>query len=213
VYKILLLILPCFILHGQNFPKGAYMSFNEVRQKSPSSQCELIIKESGVDVNNKAGINDYQLAAPSRCISKSAIRKEMWAYSDGNSLYFNCRHLRKDAAYTKVLTFGRFLAFYENENSGEKAAITAIGSVLGPPGAMVGYAIGYAFENQEPGRYLNVIDMDSAKLFYLDSAFLSVKLKDYPALYENFKSDLYAGNEEQQLMYVESMNKANRPKE
>jgi len=91
------------------FPKGAYMTIEDLVYKIPSSNIELEVhKRSVSDVKWNSG-NDYKLK--NKETSRKTIRKKILAYSDGKSLYINCLRYKIQDGYSYVMLSGRYLVF------------------------------------------------------------------------------------------------------
>ena len=76
------------------YPKGVYLSFEEIKTKSPGLEVELDVERRTRGEIKMNGGNDYKLFKSDKSIPKKTIKKEYYAYSDGDSLYINCIHYR-----------------------------------------------------------------------------------------------------------------------
>tara|TARA_R110002051_G_scaffold130577_2_gene204441 strand:- start:50323 stop:50967 length:645 start_codon:yes stop_codon:yes gene_type:complete len=99
------------LLNAQDFtyPKGIYMSFEEILKKEPSNSASLeIIKRSNTDIKMSGG-NDYKLRSNDKLISNKDIRKDFWGYSKGDTLFINCFQYEIQQGYTPLLSDGKYL--------------------------------------------------------------------------------------------------------
>lgn len=93
------------------YPKGVYMSFEELQAKTPSQPLELTVTKRTKGNIKMNGGNDYLLTTSSKDIKTSFIKKEIFAYSTGDSLYLNGRPLKVQTWYSKVVREGKYLIF------------------------------------------------------------------------------------------------------
>jgi hypothetical protein len=101
----------CSIAQMNIYPKGAYMSFDEIINKTPSQQFDLnVIKRTKGDIKMVGG-NDYKLVSIDKSVKKKILKKEIWAYSLGDTLYLNCFHYKVQPWYTCVISDGNYLVF------------------------------------------------------------------------------------------------------
>lgn len=72
-----------------NYPQGIYMSLEEIENKTPSMDATLNWeKRTQVDIKMWGG-NDYELTCDDKSIKKKTIKKEIFAYSDGEYMFIN----------------------------------------------------------------------------------------------------------------------------
>lgn len=211
--KVSLLILPV-LLSLQNgtdkhYPRGCYMSFAEIKNKMPGIGCNLKIEKRGEDAKLWLGGNDFKMVPADKCISKAKIQNQVWAYSNDTVLFVNCRLLNIQSrdepatnSYSQVLTYGRYLAFYSYYLSQEV-------KIAGALGGAVGTAIAAGNSKEPLKKELHVIDMQTAKLFWVDSAFIAKTLEGLPELYGKFtQKEMFANDAEVQLNYLKLVNNA-----
>lgn len=113
------------------------MSFDEVRNRQPSLTDSVIVKKrSSFDISMNGG-NDYKIESPDKNVTKT-LKREAWAYSDGDTLYINCRQYKAQIWYAKVLSYGDYLLFdaglselTKNEGSKTVAMGVAGGATFG----------------------------------------------------------------------------------
>jgi hypothetical protein len=105
-----LLLAPIFVYCQSNhFPKGAYMSFDEILERAPSRQLDLkLLRRTQGDIKMNGG-NDFKLESEDNSISKKTIKKEIWAYSFGDTLYVNCKKYMMQTWYAPLISDGEYL--------------------------------------------------------------------------------------------------------
>lgn len=72
-----------------HFPKGAYMSFEEIINKSPSKQLDLEIEKRSIGDIRMSGGNDFKITSKDKNIPTKTLKRELWAYSFGDTLFLN----------------------------------------------------------------------------------------------------------------------------
>ncbi len=207
--KMLFLFVFLTMLHPQSntgnpFPAGCYMSFAEIQTKAPSVQCSLKIDKRETDAKVWLGGNDFRLTCADKCISNAKIRSTVWAYSNGSDLYINCMKLKKDSqpSFAQIITYGRYLAFYRNRLSDKVQDAMILGGV-------VGGAIATGASEKPVEQDLFVIDTKTAKLFWVDSNYMTKILKEKPELYNEFIHNGAKANDDAiQLQYIRLLNQA-----
>ena len=86
------------------YPKGVYLSFEEIRSKYPSLMEELeISRRTNAEIKMNGG-KDYELFKSDKSISKKIIKQEYYIYSNGDSLYINCIHYKIQSWYAPILS-------------------------------------------------------------------------------------------------------------
>lgn len=160
---------------SQIFPRGLYMSWQEVREHKPSMDCEVeVVRRSKFDITMMGG-NDYTLL--NKSISSKILKKKACAYSDGDTLYLNCRNLKAQPLYAKVYGYGKYLLFdagysKSTETFDVKLKEMFVGYMFGILGGAI---LGGVQANQ---RFSYAFDMDACKLYYVDVDFLAHALAD-----------------------------------
>ena len=102
-----------FLSHGQEekYPKGVYMSFEEVINKSPSKFYNLLIEKRSKSEIRMQGGNDYRLFTNNNLVKIKVIKKDIWAYSDGENLYLNGWNIKIQHSYVKVESDKNYFVF------------------------------------------------------------------------------------------------------
>ncbi|WP_276165784.1 DUF6563 family protein [Zobellia alginiliquefaciens] len=109
-----IVFLTCFFtnLNAQTpYPQGVYMSIEEIQNKTPSKEIELIVEKRSKSDIKMSGGNDYRLISEDKSVSKKDIRKHILAYSNNDTLFINCTKYKLQNRYAPVRNNGRFLLF------------------------------------------------------------------------------------------------------
>jgi hypothetical protein len=94
---------------NNHFPKGAYMSFEEIVNKTPSKQFDLQIEKRTIGDIRMSGGNDFKLTSTDEAISTKTLKKEIWAYSFGDTLYLNGWNFSFQSWYAPLISDGEYL--------------------------------------------------------------------------------------------------------
>ena len=162
---IVLLSLTQNVTAQQQYPRGIYISFEEIQNRQPSLPDSANVKKrSGFDISMNGG-NDYKIISLDNAINK-ILKRKAWAYSDGDTLYINCRQYKAQKWYAKVLSYGDYLLFdagmskLTKKENGAAAAGVMFGAI---GGAMAGAAMAqmrfpYAIEVKTNTLHLITLD-------------------------------------------------------
>lgn len=162
----IIMLLTQNVVAQQQYPRGIYMTFEEIQNRQPSlPDSAKVKKRSGFDISMNGG-NDYRIKSSDKAIKK-ILKRKAWAYSNGDTLYINCRQYKVQTWYAKVLSYGDYLLFdagmsklTKNENGGAVAAGVMFGAI---GGAMAGAAMAqmrfpYAIEVKTNTLHLITLD-------------------------------------------------------
>jgi hypothetical protein len=94
-----------------DYPKGVYMTYNELMAKKPSKKCEFVIFKRKIYDIKLTGGADFEMQSDKKCIKSKKIKNDVFAYSNGYSLYINGKLITGKPGYSVVKEFGRFLLF------------------------------------------------------------------------------------------------------
>jgi hypothetical protein len=98
--------------YSQNkYPKGIYMTFDEILQNKPSTNYNVALEKRTEGEIKMNGGNDYQLNALDNSTNRGQLKKEVEGYSDGENLYLNCKKLRLYSWYSKVVSDKKYFVF------------------------------------------------------------------------------------------------------
>ena len=105
--KILLIFFIClfnYVLKAQMepYPKGIYMSFQELMDKNPSGIYIVELEKRSTGKIKMSGGNDYQLNPVNKNVKKKFLKREVYAYSDGTDLFLNGFKHELNFWYSKV---------------------------------------------------------------------------------------------------------------
>ena len=163
---VALLVLTQNLAAQQQYPRGIYMSFEEIQNKQPSLSDSAVVKKRNEFDISMVGGNDYRIKSSDKAI-KEILKCKAWAYSDGDTLYINCRQYKAQSWYAKVLSYGDYLLFdagmsklTKNENGGAVAAGVMFGALGGALGgaAMAQMRFPYALEVRTNTLHLITLD-------------------------------------------------------
>ena len=183
---LLMTLLISFYVSSQGlYPEGCYMNYEELKSKTPSKNYELTIeKRTNSDIKMNGG-NDYKLISPDKSIKRKVLKKEILAYSDGDSLFINCLPYKLQTWYAKIISDGQYFVFIagipmdKTMQSKEMQAGMAFGAV---GGAFAGASLAMK-------RYLYVLEKESNEVKMIDSEIMIELLSEYPDLLEKYNSD------------------------
>ena len=111
------IIIALFVVLSANafgqikYQKGIYLSFEEIIQNKPSANYNVELEKRTEGEIKMNGGNDYQLNALDKSTNRSDLKKVVEAYSDGENLYLNCKKLKLQNWYAKVLSDKKYLVF------------------------------------------------------------------------------------------------------
>ncbi len=169
-----------------DYPKGTYMSFEEIIKKSPSSSLNLtLIKRTKGDIKMNGG-NDYKLTSTDSSTPKKKIKKEIFAFSKGDTLYLNCYHYRVQKWYAAVVSDRKYLVFKGgiSQNQDEYQNQMQMGSAFG--------AIGGAISGAKLAtmRFAYIIDKKFNTIRTVDSEVLSKLLSKDEKLASQYDNEV-----------------------
>ena len=185
------------------YPKGCYMSFKEIITKNPSKQYDLEIKKrTNSDIKMNGG-NDYKLISHNHSTKKKTLKKEILAYSTGDTLFINCLPYKLQTWYSKIISDGKYFVFIagipmdrvmQRKEMKNGMAFGAIG------GAFAGASLAMK-------RYLYVLDEETNKVTIIDQEVMNHLLEEYPDLREKFDSDSLKNKNSTEMDYLKLLNK------
>lgn len=186
----------------QNYPKGAYMDFDEIVNKTPSEEYDLeVIKRTKGDIKMVGG-NDYKIFSSDKSIKNKILKKEVWAYSDGDTLYLNCFQYKVQPWYAKVISDGDYLVFRGglSQHMDEQKKQMEIGFYFGAiGGAMAGAKMAML-------RFLYVVEKKTNEIFTVTPGFMEELLGTDAELLTQFNEESNKESEEILLKYLILLN-------
>lgn len=184
------------------YPKGWYMSFEEIKTKSPSKNYELEIeKRTNSDIKMNGG-NDYKLISPDKTVKRKVLKKEIFAFSTGDSLYINCLPYKLQSWYSNIISDGEYFVFTagipmdETMQSKEMQAGMAFGAV---GGAFAGASLAMR-------RFLYILNLETNNVEMVDVEVMNKALKDYPELLDQYNSESKKSEVLTQIDYLKLLN-------
>ena len=186
----------------QSYPKGGYMSFDEILKKKPSQPFELeVTKRTQGDIVMYGG-NDYKVVSPDKSVSKKIIKKEIWAYSDGDSLYINCFQYQTQFWYANLISDGKYLVFKGglSMNAAEQKKQMQMGYYFG--------AVGGAIQGAKLAklRFIYIIDKKENKVITVTPEILEELLGDDPELLTQYRNEEDKQAEDILVKYLRQLN-------
>jgi hypothetical protein len=178
------------------------MSFDEIVNKKPSEQFDLeVIKRTAGDIKMVGG-NDYKIESKDKSVKKSVLKKDIWAYSDGDTLYLNCFQYKVQPWYARVISDGDYLVIRAglSQQSDEQKAQMQMGYYFGAiGGAIAGAKLAML-------RFLYVIDKNTNEIFTVTPESLETMLADDKDLSFQFRNETEKESEEILMKYVKLLN-------
>jgi len=187
------------------YPKGAYMSFEEIINKTPSRQIDLqIIKRTKGDIKMNGG-NDYKLDTEDESIPRKFLKKEVCAYSKGDTLYLNCLPYKVQTWYTPVISDGNFLIIRAglSAKSKEYGQTIAAGVMFGAVGGAIAGA------NAAMLRKLYAIDKKDNKIIPITESSLKELLAAKPEVLQLYEAAINKKDENVQMKFLKLLNEWN----
>lgn len=208
IYLVIGITIFTSSLFGQtfNYPKGAYLSIDEILKKSPSKSVDLEIERRTKGDIKMNGGNDYKLYKADKSISKKTIKREYFAYSSGDTLYLNCLHYKVQPWYAPVLSDGKFFVIVAGLSMEPKTQKEQLNNQ-----AQYGYMFG-AFGGAMQGaklamlRFVYVIDKETNKITTVSSDFLTELLASNLELLAKFQAEKEQKSHEVFIKYLKQIN-------
>lgn len=203
---ILLIIAACLIgfpgISQESYPKGSYMTWEELKAKTPGETFELSMeRRTKTDIKMNGG-NDYRLTSEDKSVKNKVLKREILAYSTGDSLYINGLPYKLQTWYAKVLSEGKYYVFtagipmdktLQTKEMQQGMAFGAIG------GGIAGASLAMK-------RFLYILDKETNKVKMIDAAVLSEMLIAYPDLLAQFNSEPEKDEIPTQIEYLKTLN-------
>ncbi|WP_377764839.1 DUF6563 family protein [Croceitalea marina] len=189
------------------------MNTNEIKQKKPSNNAFLKLEKRTLGEIKMSGGNDYRLTSLDKSISRKEIKKNILAYSSGDTLYINCFKYKAQQWYSPVLNNGRVLLFLGGISQDEnlfnyQIQETETSMFWSKLGGAIGSGIQAAKLAQLRFPYL--LDTTNNKIIYLNDFGLEELLSEHNLellkLYREEKSQNRDSINELILKYVYKLN-------
>lgn len=166
-----------------NYPQGIYMSLEEVENKTPSVDATLNWEKRTQGDIKMWGGNDYELTCDDKSIKKKTIKKEIFAYSDGEYMFINGFKFGLYQGYALVESIGKYLVFKAGISSDRAQQEMQLGWMFG---GIVGGIQGAYIATL---RFPYIVDMESGELTCVNGVVLTSLLADYEDLLKAFRSE------------------------
>jgi hypothetical protein len=195
-YFVLLIVIKVSFVYSQNtFPKGTYLNFAELKNKTPSQiDTFVIIKRTQFDIAMNGG-NDYKVTSSSEKTNGKFIKRNIYAISTGDSLFLNCFILKLQPKYTFAKLDSNMLIFKAGIPLGGNNDIAMSGVMFGAIGGAIGGA------QAALKRFLYVMDFVNGKVTLLCKETLTSLLTPYPDLNKKYLREENAENDTILLKY------------
>ncbi len=174
------------------FPKGVYMSVDEILKRSPSKQYNATVEKRNSDDMVMMGGNEYKILSADGTIKKSIFKKQIWGYSTGDSMFVNAYQFELQLWYCKILNEGKYLIFYGAMPQGEASAAVFMGGMIAAA-VIAGQS------------YLYVIHPETGEVNKLKK-FLPKLLEQYPDLKQAFENEKDKKDNETLIKYITLIN-------
>jgi ABC-type uncharacterized transport system permease subunit len=196
------LIIGNQVFAQDNFPKGTYLSFEEILNKLPSQQYDLKIERRTIGDIKMNGGNDFKLVSPDKSIDKKFLKKEIWAYSNGDTLFLNCFQYKVQPWYANVISDGKYLVFKGglSQNIAEQKKQMQMGAYFG--------AIGGAIQGAKLAtlRFLYAIDKKDNKIIMVTPDNMIELLNGSDDLLHQYENESDKENEQVFIKYLQLLN-------
>lgn len=189
----------------QKYPKGAYMSFEEIVKKTPSQQLDLTIEKRTKGDIKMVGGNDYKLTTEDKSIEKKMLKTELWGYSAGDTLYINCFQYKVQPWYACVVSDGKYLiiraGLSQNQDLYKKQMKMAV--LFG--------AMGGAFAGAKMAlmRFVYTIDKSTNSLKMINSEALKELLADRKDILAQYEQEPNKEDDQILIKYLKLINTEN----
>lgn len=185
-----------------SYPKGAYLSFEEIVRKSPSGEMNLKIERRSKGEIKMNGGNDFQLLSVDNSIPKKTLKKDLFAYSNGDTLFINCLKYKVQPWYANIISDGKYLVFMGgiSQDSEIYKKQMQMGVAFGAIGG------GIAGAKLALMRFPYAIEKETNKLFPVDEDSMPELLKMDEELLRQYESE-GEKNVELFIRYLEQLNK------
>lgn len=183
IILILAVLLISFSVTSQEFyPKGSYLSFEELKAKTPSENFDLTIERRTKSDIKMNGGNDYKLITADKSIKRKVLKREIVAYSTGDSLFINGLPYKLQTWYSKIISDGKYFVFTagipmdKTMQTKEMQAGMAFGAIGG----------GIAGASLAMKRFLYILEKETNKVIMIDTEVMTELLTEYPELLDKY---------------------------
>lgn len=200
---ILVVLLSSFSATSQEFyPKGSYMSFEELKAKTPSENFDLTIERRTKSDIKMNGGNDYKLISVDKSIKGKVLKREILAYSDGDSIFINALPYKLQSWYTKIISDGKYFVFTAGipmEKTMQTKEMQLGMAFGGIGGAIAGASLAMK-------RFLYILDKETNKVIMIDTEVMTKLLTEYPELLDQYNSESEKNEIPTRIEYLKILN-------
>lgn len=200
---ILAVLLLSFSATSQEFyPKGSYMSLEELKAKTPNESLDLTVERRTKSDIKMNGGNDYRLISADKAIKGKILKKEILAYSTGDSLFINGLPYKLQTWYSKMISDGKYFVFTAGIPM-DKTMQTKEMQLGMSFGAIGGSIAGASLAMK---RFLYILDKETNKVKMIDTEVMSELLREYPELLDQYHSESEKDKIPTQIEYLKILN-------
>jgi|JI10StandDraft_1071094.scaffolds.fasta_scaffold940090_1 hypothetical protein len=196
--SILLLLVgltPVLCAQEFEYPEGVYMSWDEVKLKSPSQHFQVLVEErSNTDIATNGG-NQYKVV-PVDSVPKKTIKQKIWAVSDGKDLYLNGYPFNIQSSYMKAEHIGTRVIIVQGVARNEDV-----------PGIAGGLVVAMIVGSKRP---IYRIGKTSGRTQKLDKQTIEKELENDPEILAMFQAEKHQGDAQTILKYAIIINSNHR---
>ncbi len=184
------------LAHAQSSaPPGIYRNLAQLRAGTPDSGPALrATKRTAGDIAF-AGGNDYRLEDPADTTRKKFLKREIYAFSTGDSLFLNGAPHKLQQWYALALSKGNFIAFRGCMDNSEATSYAILGGAIGGAAAA-------------GKRYLYILSLRTGNLRLLTKEYMEARLSELPdhELLTRFTQEPDAAAETTLVRYTQLLN-------
>jgi len=169
------------------------MSFDELVSKTPTENYDVKIQKREPSEIQFNGGNDYKLVSEDKSIKKRVLKKDIWAISDGHTLYINGLNYKCQQWYSKVDDEGKYLIFKAAVPNSEAATAGLLGGAIG--GAMIAER-----------RYVYLIDAKTGEFSLVKKKNIHEVLSDFPEKLSEYDKEEDPKSVDVIFKYVKTLN-------
>lgn len=182
------------------YPKGKYVSIDDLVKKEVLKEAFVVKARDEEDIKIHGG-NDYDVFVFNEKHKEYELIKNVFAVSDGNTLFLNGKSVKNTKRFCKVIQEGsRFLVYVVSIQKGD---YSSLGVMFGLIGVIASAA---ASKDNDINRYPFVLDLKNNRSEPLTKELIYKNLLQYPALLKQFESERNKNDVKIWLQYLNKMN-------
>ncbi|HAF28152.1 MAG TPA: hypothetical protein DCG75_03800 [Bacteroidales bacterium] len=222
IIDVILMSFTSFAQQNSNIKIGGYKYPYEFKLNSPSIEYHFIIeKRSDADIKINGG-NDYKIYSENNTIPLYVIKRDVWGFFDGDSLYINAYKYTGYDWYAKADLVGKYLYFKATPPHKKKIqkqigfdpesntdGLILLGGVAGGlvGGVIVG-AVAETVEKTKNGtkRIPILLNVETGDAIFLTKEKLYQIISQYSDLKDEYFAETEIDNEIVTLKYIQKLN-------